>query len=152
MSPEAVAVINSALIDVTRHGTAKRLYNTLPLQVAGKTGTSDDMRDSWFAGFTGDVVAVVWTGFDDNRPTTLTGSSGAMKIWEKIIEDVAYQPYQLPRMPGLSKHWIDGKNGLLAKRSCENAVELTFIEGTQPTEQSDCSRGGRSNWFLDLFD
>ena len=152
VSPEAVAVINSALIDVTRQGTAKRLYNTLPLQVAGKTGTSDDLRDSWFAGFSGDVVAVVWTGFDDNRPTTLTGSSGAMKIWEKIIKDVAYQPYQVAPMPGLSKHWIDRKNGLLARRNCENAVELTFIEGTQPTDQSDCSKGSGSNWFLDLFD
>lgn len=152
VSPDAVAIINSALVDVTRHGTAQRLYNSLPLQVAGKTGTSDDLRDSWFAGFSGDMVAVVWTGFDDNRPTTLTGSSGAMKIWENIIKDIAYKPYQVPPMPGLSKHWIDGKNGLLAKRSCENAVELLFIDGTQPIENSDCIHGGGSNWFLDLFD
>ncbi len=150
VKPEAMALVNSALIDVAKYGTAKRLAKQLPLQVAGKTGTSDDLRDSWFAGFSGDVMAVVWTGFDDNRPTTLTGSSGAMKIWKNLFTDVAYKPYQLPRMTGLEKHWIDTKNGLLSEKGCENAVELLFIEGTEPQQKSDCAGGG-SNWFLDLF-
>ncbi len=150
VNPEAVVLVNSALIDVAKYGTAKRLAKQLPLQVAGKTGTSDDLRDSWFAGFSGDVMAVVWTGFDDNRPTTLTGSSGAMKIWKNLFTDVAYKPYQLPRMKGLEKHWVDTKNGLLSEKGCENAVELLFIEGSEPQQKSDCAGGG-SNWFLDLF-
>ncbi len=150
VKPEAMALVNSALIDVAKYGTAKRLAKQLPLQVAGKTGTSDDLRDSWFAGFSGDVMAVVWTGFDDNSPTTLTGSSGAMKIWKNLFTDVAYKPYQLPRMTGLEKHWIDTKNGLLSEKGCKNAVELLFIEGTEPQQKSDCAGGG-SNWFLDLF-
>jgi len=150
VKPEAMALVNSALIDVAKYGTAKRLAKQLPLQVAGKTGTSDDLRDSWFAGFSGDVMAVVWTGFDDNSPTTLTGSSGAMKIWKNLFTDVAYKPYQLPRMTGLEKHWIDTKNGLLSEKGCENAVELLFIEGSEPQQKSDCAGGG-SNWFLDLF-
>ncbi len=148
---EAVALINSALIDVTKYGTAKQLSKNLSIQVAGKTGTSDDFRDSWFAGFSGDIVAVVWIGYDDNQSTFLTGSSGAMKIWQNMIKKFAYKPYQLPEMPNLSKHWIDGKNGLLANESCENAVELLFIEGTQPIQQSDCGPGEGSNWFLNLF-
>ncbi len=148
--PEAMAIVNSALIDVAKYGTARRLAKQLPLQVAGKTGTSDDLRDSWFAGFSGDVMAVVWTGYDDNRPTTLTGSSGAMKIWKNLFTEVAYKPYQLPEMSGLEKNWIDGKNGLLSEKGCENAVELLFIEGTEPQQKSDCAGGG-SNWFLDLF-
>jgi len=148
---EAVALINSALIDVTKYGTAKQLSKNLSIQVAGKTGTSDDFKDSWFAGFSGDIVAVVWTGYDDNQSTFLTGSSGAMKIWQNMIREIAYKPYQLPEMSNLSKHWIDGKNGLLTEKSCENAVELLFIEGTQPVQQSDCAAGESSNWFLNLF-
>jgi len=152
VKPEAVVLINSALIDVTKYGTAKHLSKNLNLQVAGKTGTSDDLRDSWFAGFSGDVVAVVWTGFDDNLPTTLTGSSGAMKIWLNLIKEVAYKPYQLPERTDLETHWIDTKNGLLAEQDCENAVELSFIKGTQPNQMSDCETKGRSNWFFDLFE
>ena len=93
VKPEAMALVNSALIDVAKYGTAKRLAKQLPLQVAGKTGTSDDLRDSWFAGFSGDMMAVVWTGFDDNRSTTLTGSSGAMKIWKNLFIEAAYKSY-----------------------------------------------------------
>lgn len=152
LNPLSVALINSALIDVTRYGTAKQLSKNLAIQVAGKTGTSDDLRDSWFAGFSGDIVAVVWTGYDDNRPTSLTGSTGAMKIWQNMIKDIAYKPYKVPLMPGLSKHWVDKKNGLLAEKSCENAVELHFIEGTQPVQQSDCVTDKKSNWLFNLFD
>ena len=152
VNPESVALINSALIDVTKYGTARHLSNNLDIQVAGKTGTSDDLRDSWFAGFSGDVVTVVWTGFDDNRPTALTGSSGAMKIWQKLMKDVAYKPYLLPEMLALQKYWIDGKNGLLAEKGCENALQLSFIKGTQPKQHSsDCESGNGSNWFLNLF-
>ena len=150
--PEAVALINSALIDVTKYGTAKRLSDTLSLQVAGKTGTSDDLRDSWFAGFSGDVVAVVWTGYDDNLPTRLTGSSGAMKIWQRMVEEVAYKSYLLPEISELNRYWIDGNNGLLAENSCENAVQLLFIEGSQPDQQSDCVSDEGGNWFINLFD
>jgi len=151
VNPESVVLVNSALIDVTKYGTAKYLSKTLDIQVAGKTGTSDDLKDSWFAGFSGDVVAVVWTGFDDNRSTHLTGSSGAMKIWSNLMKDVAYKSYQLPEMTGLEKYWIDGVNGLLTEQDCENALELTFFEGTQPEQSSECITSGGSNWFLELF-
>jgi penicillin-binding protein 1B len=151
VNPESMVIVNSALIDVTKYGTARYLSKTLDIQVAGKTGTSDDLRDSWFAGFSGDVVAVVWTGFDDNRSSHLTGSSGAMKIWSNLMKDVAYQSYQLPEMPGLEKYWIDGENGLLTEQDCENALELTFFEGTQPEQSSECVTGDGSNWFLELF-
>lgn len=149
--PDAMTIVNSALIDVAKYGTARRLADQLPLQVAGKTGTSDDLRDSWFAGFSGDILAVVWTGYDDNHPTTLTGSSGAMKIWKNLVKEVAYKPYKLPQIPGLEKYWVDGKSGFLTEKDCENAVELLFIEGTQPQQTSDCEGGSGSNWFLNIF-
>jgi len=151
VKPESVALVNSALIDVAKYGTARHLSSSLNLQVAGKTGTSDDLRDSWFAGFSGDIVAVVWTGYDDNRSTYLTGSSGAMKIWKNLMKDVAYKPYVLPKLSVLENHWIDGANGLLTGQGCENALELTFIEGTQPKRSSDCDTRAGSNWFRKLF-
>jgi penicillin-binding protein 1B len=151
VKPEAIALVNSAMIDVTKYGTAKRLSDSLSIQVAGKTGTSDDLRDSWFAGFSGDVMAVVWTGYDDNRPTTLTGSSGAMKIWKNLIKEVAYKSYRVPETPALVRSWVSAKDGLLTGKDCENAVELLFIKGSQPQQKSDCAAGSSGNWFLDLF-
>ena len=152
IDPEPIALINSALIDVTKYGTAKRLSENLSIQVAGKTGTSDDLRDSWFAGFSGDAVAVVWTGYDDNRPSALTGSTGALKIWQALMKDIAYKSYQLPALDKLTKQWIDTNNGLLTEKGCKNAVELTFIKGSQPNQTSDCELTEESNWFLKLFD
>ena len=151
VAPEAVALVNSALIDVAKFGTAKKLADNLNLQVAGKTGTSDDLKDSWFAGFSGDLTAVVWTGYDDNRPSSLTGSSGAMRIWQNIVKDVAYKPYVVPKIPGLVKYWIDTENGYLTEMGCENGVELAFVEGSQPVQKSNCDIDRGSNWFLDLF-
>lgn len=148
---DSVTIINSALIDVTRYGTAKRLGNTLDIQVAGKTGTSDDLRDSWFAGFSGNYIGVVWAGYDDNRPANLTGSSGAMRIWQNLFAEIAYTDYQLPQSPSIQAHWIDLETGQLSGQGCENAVELLFVEGTQPDQSSDCTESGGSNWFLDLF-
>ncbi len=77
--PKAVYLLTTALQGVVREGTARALANYLPseLAIAGKTGTTDDFRDAWFAGFTGDRVAVVWVGYDDNSTTRYTGSSGA---------------------------------------------------------------------------
>jgi len=147
----AMAIVNSALIDVTKYGTARRLSEQLDIQVAGKTGTSDDLRDSWFAGFSGDMLAVVWVGYDDNHPTTLTGSSGAMKIWSKLFSSVAYKSFEVEQTPDLVKYQIDGNNGLLTENGCENTLELLFIEGSQPEQFSDCDGGSGSNWFLNLF-
>ncbi|MBL4712242.1 MAG: penicillin-binding protein 1B, partial [Gammaproteobacteria bacterium] len=121
------------------------------VQVAGKTGTSDDLRDSWFAGFSADIVAVVWTGFDDNQPTSLTGSSGAMRVWQNIIKHAAYASYYSPEMSTTEKHWIDLENGLLSDDGCENAVELSFIVGSQPQQESDCSNSDSTNWFYNIF-
>ena len=74
-APEAMFLLTQALIDVMRTGTGRSAYQRLPrdLVVAGKTGTTDDLRDSWFAGFDENHLAVVWIGRDDNQPIGLTG-------------------------------------------------------------------------------
>jgi len=80
--PASVYLLNWTLRQVVEQGTGKGLGRLLPagLQVAGKTGTTDDYRDSWFAGFSGDKVGVVWVGRDDNKPAGLSGATGAMTL------------------------------------------------------------------------
>src|SRR5262245_29440629 len=85
--PAAVYALNQALVQVMERGTGRTARAQLPagLTVAGKTGTSDDLRDSWFAGFTNEHLAVAWIGYDDDRPTGLTGATGAAKIWVRVV-------------------------------------------------------------------
>ena len=72
VDPEPLFLLTRTLQNVVREGTAASLNRILSpsLDIAGKTGTTDDFRDSWFAGFTGDRLAVVWVGRDDNEPTS----------------------------------------------------------------------------------
>ena len=81
VSMQATRLLHYALTEVVREGTGRGVYRYLPqdFDVAGKTGTTNEGRDSWFAGFSGDLLAVTWIGHDDNQATGLTGSSGALK-------------------------------------------------------------------------
>ena len=83
IDPASTYVLNYGLQQVMTSGTGRSAYNTLPnsLQLAGKSGTTNDTRDSWFAGYSGNYVSVVWLGLDDNKQTGLTGSSGALPVW-----------------------------------------------------------------------
>jgi penicillin-binding protein 1B len=93
VSPEATFLLQWALRKVVEDGTARWLMSHLPddLQVAGKTGTTNELRDSWFAGFSADKVTVVWIGRDDNKPTKLTGASGALRIWGELMSRIDNQ-------------------------------------------------------------
>jgi len=86
-----------SLQEVFSTGTARRLNNAFPgsLNLAGKTGTTDGYRDSWFAGFSGDVLTVVWLGRDDNKPTGLTGSTGAGQVWKNYMSQLQLMPIDL---------------------------------------------------------
>jgi len=94
VSADAAYLTQWAMRKVVEQGTATWLKQRLPadLTVAGKTGTTNDMRDSWFAGFSGDRVAVVWVGRDDNKPMGLSGSSGALRVWGDIMASIENQP------------------------------------------------------------
>ncbi|WP_051309271.1 penicillin-binding protein 1B [Desulfogranum japonicum] len=91
---EDMWLLQFALQRVVKQGTAKRLQQIIPTKfnIAGKTGTTNDNRDSWFAGYSGDKVGVVWLGNDNNTSTGLTGSSGAMVAWGKIFAKVSTTP------------------------------------------------------------
>jgi penicillin-binding protein 1B len=124
--PAAVYAINRALVQVMERGTGRSLRRQLPpdLIVAGKTGTSDDLRDSWFAGFTNDHLIVTWLGADDNRPIGLTGSMGAAKIWGGVLAALEANSYDAPPPADIDEHWIDYLTGAPSGERCADAVPV----------------------------
>jgi membrane carboxypeptidase/penicillin-binding protein len=103
---------------------------------AGKTGTTNDARDAWFAGFTPDLLAVVWVGFDDNRPLGLSGSQGALPIWTEFMKAAtAGRPERrfIPP-PGVEVVRIDPLSGERATSACPRSYEEAFLEGDAPIE------------------
>lgn len=83
---EAANDLHRAMMAVVSSGTAQHAKRVLPthLHLAGKTGTTDDLRDSWYAGFGAKRLSVVWVGRDDNKPAKLTGASGALHVWTDL--------------------------------------------------------------------
>ena len=154
VDPEPLFLLAKTLQDVVHEGTAETLSQYLPpdLDIAGKTGTSDDFRDSWFAGFTGDRLAVVWIGRDDNESTGLTGASGAMTVWGDMIADLHPEPLILSQPENVEQVWIDPASGLLSAWGCRNALELPFIEGSAPTESASCGPGDLGSSIKGFFE
>ena len=148
-------LLRYALREVVREGTGRGVYSYLDadFHVAGKTGTTNDGRDSWFAGFSGDLLAVTWIGRDDNDATGLTGSSGALRIWADFMAAAATRAlyYRMPE--GVRLHWIDDRRGVLTGQGCADARRLPFVEHSQPRDRSGCERARRGvrGWFDKLF-
>lgn len=153
VSPGAVFLLNNALQEVVREGTGRSVYSYLPASynVAGKTGTTNDMRDSWFAGFTGDYLGVVWIGKDDNQSAHLTGAQGALHIWASTMRKISYEPLELEAPEDIEFVWIDQANGLRAGETCSSAKSIPFIKGSAPVEFSSCSPEGEGSWLKNLF-
>ncbi len=158
--PRYVFMVTAAMHEVTRQGTAKGLVQRLPggLKVAGKTGTTNDLRDSWFAGYSGDYLGVVWVGRDDNASSGLTGATGALPVWAHIFNGLHQESIELDPPQGVKWSWIDRSNGLRGDKSCDEALRIPFIAGTVPQGTSACTQSldgavKRSwNWLKDLFD
>ena len=138
--PEPMYLLTAALQDVVREGTARWLSNWLPpLGVAGKTGTTNEQRDAWFAGFTGGRVAVVWVGYDDNRPPRLLGATAALPVWGEMMAALDARAAD----PARSRKISNGSGSIrsracAAAEGCRDAVELPFIAGSAPTESAPC--------------
>jgi penicillin-binding protein 1B len=137
---EAISVLNYALTQVVEEGTAARLPALLgsPVTVAGKTGTTNDRRDSWFVGYTRNRVAVAWVGEDDNRPAGVTGSNAAMHVWAGLFRELPLEPVDLRMPDGAYWLWVDRGSGRLSAESCAGAVQLPFVEGSEPAEMTPC--------------
>jgi len=137
---EPMVLITAALQGVVREGTAQGLKAFLPPEVAaaGKTGTTDEQRDAWFAGFTGDRLGVVWLGYDDNRAARLSGAAAALPVWGDIMAALMPQPLALAAAEGIEQVWIDPQTNLRGDSQCAGAVELPFMLGSAPPERSPC--------------
>jgi penicillin-binding protein 1B len=140
-SREATYLLSHTMHQITKVGTAKALSKMLPAwkKVAGKTGTTNNKRDSWFAGFSGEHVATVWVGRDDNKPTNLTGGTGALKVWGDLMRVLPTKAFS-PRRPR-SVHWvkIDKDSGLRLNPSCGTPLVLPFIKGSAPRKTRYCA-------------
>jgi len=134
---------------VAEYGTAAAIGNSslAPLNVAGKTGTSDHQRDSWFSGFTGDRLAVTWMGRDDNQPTHLWGATGALRVWMKLFEKMPSAPLTTSLGDGLQYAWIDPATGQGSLPQCDGARQYPFIDGYAPTVQNHCYLQRLENLF-----
>lgn len=144
----AVQLLQYAMQAVVREGTAASAYKTLPttLNIAGKTGTTDDSKDSWFAGFTGDKLTVVWVGRDDNTGMGLTGATGALPVWVDLMKSIPLQPLMANKaLAGIQYQWADVNNGLLSAQGCAGAREVPFLAGTVPTLASPACAGATSS-------
>jgi penicillin-binding protein 1B len=158
IEPGPAYLVTHALQTVVQEGTANALkyYLSPDLQIAGKTGTTNDLRDSWFAGYTGDRLAVVWIGRDDNQPIQMTGAGGAMTVWGEMMARLDPDPLIPPVPENIESAWIDPETGLRVDANCQGAVELPFIRGSAPVETAPC--GARSpvrsikSWFERIFE
>jgi penicillin-binding protein 1B len=158
IKPAPNYLINTAMRFAVREGTGRAIYQSLPdsQDVAGKTGTTDDLRDSWFAGFTGERLGVVWIGRDDNKSSGLTGSSGALRVWRDLFAQFNNTGRVQAAVENIEYQQIDPKSGLLADRGCQDAVQLPFITGSGPVKHAPCFKGGKAlpdpvDWFKELF-
>lgn len=139
--PAAVYQIDRMLMLVPTRGTARGAAARLPagLVVAGKTGTSSDTRDSWFAGFTGNYLAVAWVGYDDNHPTGLTGAAGALPVWADTMSRLKPVSYEPVAPDSTEDRWIGYGDGLETTPACSaDAVLIAVPRGTVLASNPGC--------------
>jgi penicillin-binding protein 1B len=137
LDPRVAFLVTSLLEDVIDHGTGATVRSRgFDAPAAGKTGTS---RDGWFAGYTSNLLAIVWVGFDDNRDLGLSGANAPAPIWADFMKGAvnlpAYRdvkPFDMPE--GVTKVTIDPETLALATPECPTTREEVYIHGTEPTE------------------
>ncbi|MFK7987091.1 MAG: penicillin-binding protein 1A [Sandaracinaceae bacterium] len=137
MTAAEAYVLTSMLTSVVDHGTARRA-RVLRRPAAGKTGTSNEVRDAWFVGYTADLVAGVWVGYDDRRPLGRreSGARSALPIWIEMMQaaNEGRPRTDFPVPSGVVTARIDPATGRLAYEGQEDAMDEVFLEGTEPTE------------------
>ncbi|MBV7564964.1 penicillin-binding protein 1B [Pseudomonas sp. sia0905] len=136
----AIYLLQNAMQRTMREGTGRSVYSQLPssLTLAGKTGTSNDSRDSWFAGFSQDLLAVVWMGRDDNGPTPFTGATGALQAWTGFMRRADPLPLDMPLPDNVVMAWVDAATGQGSAQNCPGAVQMPYIRGSEPAPGTGC--------------
>ena len=153
----SVHLVQYAMQEAMQEGTGRSAYRTVPdaLTLAGKTGTTDDGRDSWFAGFSGDLLAVTWVGRDDKGPTILSGATGALPVWARFMGRVPQHGFSPVVPDGVAYHWVNSEQAALTDEDCENARFMPFIVGSEPDIVASCGGGLERRvrgWFEGLFE
>jgi penicillin-binding protein 1B len=136
-------LVTNMMRSVLNEGTAASARAMgFTLDAAGKTGTTNDLRDAWFAGFTPELLTVVWVGFDDNQPVGLSGARAALPIWTQFMKTAlagrASVPFDVPE--GISFVNIDADTGKLATPFCPKVINESFLSGTEPVQVCDLHR------------
>jgi penicillin-binding protein 1B len=120
------------------------------LQAAGKTGTSNDSRDSWFAGFTGSHLAVIWVGNDQNAETGLFGATGALRVWAGLFKKLPSAPLTVSD-EGMEWAWVSPQQFVSVDAGCPGARRFAFMRGFAPAAATSCgatagSPGDEQGW------
>ncbi len=151
IDPAAAYALNYGLQQVMASGTGRAAYSSLPrsLNLAGKSGTTNDSRDSWFAGYSGNYMTVVWLGLDNNKVTGLTGSSGALPVWTNVMKQLRQKPVNLPQPNEIQWHWLDRYTGLLSAQGCEGAMYIPISRHALPSQATPC---GISHYATEPYD
>jgi penicillin-binding protein 1A len=152
ISPETAHVMTNLLAAAVKEsgGTGWRI-KALNRPAAGKTGTTNELRDAWFIGYTPELITGVWVGYDDHRPMAKgeTGSRAASPIWlyfmSEALKGVKITDFPVPE--GVVFVKIDAETGLLAGSYSEKTVFQAFKEGTEPTEYSPRPQAAKSGEF-----
>ena len=136
----AVRLVTWAMQQVALYGTAHSIgdSNLASLHVAGKTGTSNELRDSWFAGFTGQHLAVFWMGRDDNKPSGLFGATGSLRAWQELFRKLPTRALSAAPGSGLEMATIDPSNGKRTDAQCEGARTVPVVAGSLAQDSEGC--------------
>lgn len=155
LKPSSAYLIQYLLEEVMHEGTGRGLYDGFPknIAVAGKTGTTNQLRDSWFAGFTNDLLGVVWIGKDNNGETPFTGSSGALRVWRNIMRQIPQKGVHMEKPDTVKYMWVNDKTQVETDKSCPGARWVPFVKGTEPLNYKSCGIGVGPvvHWFKKLF-
>jgi len=153
ISTNAAYLMDYALTQVTETGTAKSLsWRLKNHKVAGKTGTSNDLRDNWFVGYDNNHLITTWLGKDDNKPTGLTGSSGALVLFSDFIKKQGVVNKQHIKPDAVEMTLFEIKTGHAVTSHCDNTINYPAISAGI-VMQSSClkEKADDRSWFEKLF-
>ncbi|MDX1624499.1 MAG: PBP1A family penicillin-binding protein [Gemmatimonadota bacterium] len=148
---DAVYLVNHMLQDVFDRGTASRAralgYRG---RAAGKTGTTSSYRDAWFVGYTTEIVALAWVGYDDNASLGLTGSRAALPIWIDFMHRSGYgdRSPEFPAPRNIVLVEVDPDTGELAAPGCPVTRYEVFVKGTEPRFECHLHEGDDDGWWV----
>lgn len=135
----SLAVAREGMVLVPQLGTAKAAQKAFPdLRFAAKTGTTNNQRDSWYVSITEDTVSTIWLGLDNNNPMSITGSSGAQRVWIDFAHRYTQNSLSKKLPKGALRLNILEDEFKIAADRCQQKISLTFIDGTQPNDSSSC--------------